>query len=61
MKCPKCGEELSKTPMSMLIDTKQQKKNYSFHCRKKYSDRELQDIKDAELIDEDMKIWRGDK
>ena len=61
MECPKCGEELSLIPMSMLIDKSQQKQNYCFKCMKRYSDKELKGIQDAEKIDEDMKFWRASK
>lgn len=58
MKCPKCGEELMLTPMSMLIDKSQQKQNYCFKCHKRYSDEDLKNIQDAEMIDDDMILWR---
>ena len=57
MKCPKCGEELSLTPMSMCIDKSYQKKNFCFKCMKRYSDREIEDLEDAEKIEEDTEIW----
>lgn len=58
MKCQKCGEELSLTPMSMLIDKSKQKQNYCFKCKKRYSDCELKNIRDAEMIEEDTQIWK---
>jgi len=44
MKCPKCGEELTLTPMSMCIDKSYQKKNFCFKCMKRYSDKELKEM-----------------
>ena len=58
MKCPKCGEELSLTPMSMCIDKSYQKKNFCFKCMKRYSEKELKDIQDIKMLDEDLEIWK---
>lgn len=58
MKCPTCGEELQLTPMSMTLSKKGQKHNYCFKCKKLYTDRELKDISDAEMIEEDTSIWK---
>lgn len=58
MKCPTCGKELSLTPMSMCVDRSYQKQNYCFKCMKRYSDRELKDIQDAEMVEKDTEIWK---
>lgn len=58
MKCPKCGTELVLTPMSMCLTLQDQKKNFCNKCFHRYSDEDMQKIKEAELMEEDMKIWK---
>ena len=55
MKCPICKNELSETPMSMCFE-RSGKKNFCRSCMNLYSDNELQNIKDAYMIDEDTAI-----
>lgn len=58
IKCPECGHVLINTPMSMCIDRSQQKKNWCPTCHKHYSEKDIQNIKDAKMIEEDTKIWK---
>ena len=58
MKCPKCGNELILTPMSMCLERKDQKKDFCQTCFHKYSEKELQDIRDIKMLDEDLEIWK---
>lgn len=58
MKCSKCKSELVLTPMSMCLTYHDQKKNFCEKCNHKYSDDDLQKIKEIEMIEEDMKVWR---
>ena len=53
MKCPNCNEELS-----IKLTDSYQVQEYCRHCNKSYSDRDLQDIKDTEMIEEDTQIWK---
>lgn len=56
-KCPNCNTELIKTPMSMCIDRTYQKYNWCPKCHHTISDKDLENMHDAELIEEDTKIY----
>ena len=58
MKCPKCETELVKTPMSMCLSPEDRKQNFCSKCFHRYSDEDLEKIKDAEMIEEDTRIWK---
>ena len=60
MKCPNCNSEIYS---SLVINAKDEKDgelvhNYCLHCNKSYSDREIKDLQDIQMIEEDMQIWR---
>lgn len=59
MKCPNCNQELFFTLVSEIRSGETKfVQNYCKNCHKKFSERELQDIIDAEKIEEDMKFWK---
>lgn len=61
MKCPKCGIELVDTPMSMCLFPEDKKQNFCRKCSHRYSDEELEKIKDLEMIEKDTEIWKETK
>lgn len=61
MNCPKCGNELVMTPGSMCIEKEDRKIDFCFKCFYRYSEDELQKIKDIEMLDEDHEIWKSSK
>ena len=77
MKCPICGNKLIETPISMISTTtvlmylfhkniqrlqmKHREEDFCNHCNKRFSNQELQNIKDAKMLDEDIEYWRNTK
>jgi len=54
MKCPKCENELT-------ASSNGSNRNYCKKCNKTYSEKECERIADAEMINEDHKIWSSIK
>ena len=50
MKCPKCGTVLQETENGEYICTPS--------CGMIYSEEDLKDIQNIEMLEEDMKIWK---
>ena len=50
MKCPKCGKELLKLENGKYICTPD--------CKMSYSEKELKDIQDIKMLNEDLEIWK---
>lgn len=44
VKCPYCGGMINEN-------------NYCHHCQKEFTMEEIQNIKDAEMINDDMKVY----
>ena len=59
MKCSKCNCELVLTPRSMCLSKEKRKEDFCRLCKTRYSEEDLQKIKEAELIEEDMEAWRA--
>lgn len=48
LECPYCGGMINEN-------------DYCYHCQKQFTADEIQNIKDVEMMNEDMEIWRMTK
>ncbi len=58
MNCIYCNNEIVPIPKSMTLD-KNDKRYYCFNCHHVFDEKELNKIKDINIINNDINIWKN--